>query len=1082
MVGTASGQDRTETGHIKLCPGRLHAREGKGVAIQDREMTFGSWLRVQRKARDLTQESLARMVGCSEDTIRKIESGLRRPSRQVADLLADALDLHSPDREAFVTWARAVSPVISQSDGTTPGAIGFEEATETDEPGAVRNPYRGLHPFNEADAPYFCGREALVSRLLERFCEPGPFRRFLAMVGPSGSGKSSVVRAGLVPAIRREGLPGNLHPVIAVITPGSHPFQEVEAALLAVAANPSLFNQPSTDDRGLLRAAVRSLPEDPGTELLLVIDQFEEVFTLARNDAARELFFSNLYLAATDPRSRVWVVVVLRADFYDRPLLYPHMSELFGRRTEVVGPLSPSELHRAMAKPAEQAGLEVEEGLAVTIERDLARQPGSLPLLQYSLTELVERREGRRLTVKAYEESGGVPGALATRAEAVYASLDPQEQEEAKQLFLRLVNLGDGSEVTRRRVNRGELVSAAGNEAALDQALDSFGRYRLLTFDRDPAMGTPTVEVAHEALFGHWGRLRDWIDSAGETLSTHRRLLQMASDWEDAGRDSSFLASGTRLAQFQALLEDSRPAGISLAAEERGYLEASLALREREAVAARKRHLWVRGSVAATLLVLSALALVALVQAREASQQQALALSREVAAKALAEVKGNTMRALLLGIEASKIARTSEADEAVEEALLELHPPQILQNRAGNVGDGSDFDLSPDGTKLAISYEVLDSATGDRVAQLQIPGKRLIGDLEVPIKHVRYSPDGKLIAGNRINTRNAEIWNAASGAVLHTLQGHSSLVRTVAFSPDSRLLATGSDDKTARIWDVATGAPVCELRGHEGRINSAQFSPDSSQVVTASDDGTARVWDARTGKVIRVLQGHTDGVVWVDFSPGGEWIVTASEDGTARLWEASTGRTATVLAGHTNRVNSARFSPDGKWIATASDDGTTRLWDVGAVRTSIKGGSQPVARFTLESFSTQDAIFSADSKWVVTTRYDIQNANKRVVPWSTCVWEVATGRQIAPLHAENGNWGAGTASSIFSLDGKMVIMPVGDRLVESYLWELYQSADRLLEIAPKYATRRLTCEERQTYLHETLPCFSGETSTPQTTP
>jgi hypothetical protein len=313
--------------------------------------------------------------------------------------------------------------------------------------------------------------------------------------------------------------------VVADFVPGTHPLEELEAALLRVAANPppSLMEQLRADERGLARAVKRVLPGDDRTELVLVIDQFEELFILVPDEEVRQDFIDSLFSAVADPRSRLRVVITLRADFYDRPLLYLPSSELLSRRTEVVGPLTAQEIYAAITGPAERAGLELESSLVATILQDVGEQPGTLPLLQYALTELYERRDGRRLTLAAYQAGGGVFGALAGRAEGLYGALTGAEQTAARQLFLRLVALGEGVEDTRRRVPLSELVSAARDEDALHRVLALYGRYRMLTFDRAPRTNEPTAEVAHEALLHSWGRLRDWLRDSRELLQTERR-------------------------------------------------------------------------------------------------------------------------------------------------------------------------------------------------------------------------------------------------------------------------------------------------------------------------------------------------------------------------------------------------------------------------------------------------------------------------------------------------------------------------------------------------------------------------------
>jgi len=446
------------------------------------------------------------------------------------------------------------------------------------ENGEPKNPYKGLRAFQEVDAPDFFGRETLTERLTQRLAESGEMARFLAVIGPSGSGKSSVIRAGLIPALRAGVVPNSERWLIVEMFPGAYPLEELEAALLRIAVNPptSLIDQLREDERGLGRAIKRVLPGDD-TELVLIIDQFEEVFTLVEDEAARAQFLNSLYLAICDPRSRVRTIITLRADFMDRPLSYTGLGELVRQRNEFVLPLSPDDLQRAIVGPAMRVGLIVNTDLVAEIIREVDTQPGTLPLLQYALTELFERRQENTLTLEAYRDSGGVKGALARRADDLYGGLDAPRQELVRQLFMRLITPGEGIEDTRRRVWQTELSSIVGNSQAMDNVIDIFSKYRLLTLDRDPVTGSATVEVAHEALIRSWGRLREWLAESRENLRTHRRLTMAAAEWSNAKRDPSFLAAGTRLAQFEALAAGS---DLALNRAEQEYLQVSVAERQ----------------------------------------------------------------------------------------------------------------------------------------------------------------------------------------------------------------------------------------------------------------------------------------------------------------------------------------------------------------------------------------------------------------------------------------------------------------------------------------------------------------------
>ena len=1088
--------------------------------------TFGSWLRQRRKALDLTQETLADRVGCSPETIRKIETGARRASRQVAELLAEALDLPLDQRAAFVRLARLDIPDKGSEKSAPKPALPVlnnpvadaDSTEQNNKPrsgefpdGELANPYKGLRAFEEADTPYFFGREALVSKLLSRFDQRTEHARFLAVVGPSGCGKSSLVRAGLIPALRARGLPRGDEPLVVSLLPGASPDQELRSALSRLFVETKRINKqdavvdkanghvpevhgpgysvggswdtPLVEVNGpwslssvaTTLLALRGIPEGA---LLVFIDQFEEIFTLAQGEFARTAFLTELNNTVADSAGRVWIVVTLRADFYDRPLLYPSISKLFAENTVAVGPMSLEELRRAVVAPAEKVGLHLEADLVSLIQQDVIEQPGALPLMEYALTELFERKQGRLLTLQAYEESGGVRQAISARAEAIFSELSEVEKEEARQLFLRLVTLGDEGEETRRRALRAELASAAQDEELLDQVMDLFGRYRLLTFDRDPTTRRPTVEVAHEALIRNWGRLREWLDASRSDLRVHRQLASTKGEWLRAGRDASFLARGSRLAQFQALAEPGGGARVALNREERDYLQASIVHQNKERAAGKRRMRLAIGGLVSALAVISLFAFLAVVQAgiaaeqaHAATEQRQVAFSREVAAEAISQVKGDSMRSLLLALEAARIAPTDEAESAIRQALLELDPAHILYQ--GHEASGS-MDFSPDSNRAVIAehngpVRIRDVRSGDVQAELDHNGL---------VDTIQFSPDSKWIAGGS-RDRLVWLWNGLSGQVVYSLTQHEAPIFSVAFSPDSKRVVSGSADGTARVWDALGGKQVAALLGHSGPVNSAQFSPDGEQVVTASEDKTARIWDAATGRQLFELTGHESIVNNALFSPDGKWVVTAGQDNTARLWDASTGKAVAVLAEHTDSVNNARFSHDSKWVVTASNDGTTRLWDVAEVRKAIASGQHAVSALVLQSGPAMDARFSPDDRWVVSTCSSPGGDHL----WVARVFAIDTGKPVAELGGHDQVSVVAYArpyfASRFSPDGKWLVVADGQAIGRVLRWEFYQPLDYLLTIAPDYTKRQLTCEERQIYLHAENACVTpGPTVNP----
>jgi DNA-binding SARP family transcriptional activator/ABC-type glycerol-3-phosphate transport system substrate-binding protein len=528
----------------------------------------------------------------------------------------------------------------------------------------VRNPYKGLRAFLEADATDFFGREAVTQRLLRSLAEDDPAARFLAVVGPSGSGKSSVVRAGLVPALRRGAIPGSERWYVVEVVPGHKPFREIEDALLSIAVDPppSLMEELERDELGLLRAVDRILP-DRDAELLIVLDQFEEAFTLIDSDTERARLLASVRAAALEPDSRIRIVATLRADFYDAPLSVPGFGDLLAARTEAITPMSPEELERAIVAPAEQAGLVVEPRLLAAMIADVADRPGALPLLQYALTELAERADGGTLSLEAYRRIGGVSGALARRAEQLFEQMNETGRDACRQLFLRLVTLGEGTEDTRRRVRRSELATLA-DPQTMDAAIETFGRHRLLSFDRDNDTREPTVEIAHEALLREWTRLRGWIDDAREALRQRARISAATAEWLGAERSIEYLVAGVRLAQAEEATTGNDT--IRLTEPEREFLDASLAHRDAEAAAERMRHAReltlerrartrLRGLVAllaVALLLASTLTVITVERSREAEAEREASTIAALTGGALSNLSVDPELSLLLALHA----------------------------------------------------------------------------------------------------------------------------------------------------------------------------------------------------------------------------------------------------------------------------------------------------------------------------------------------------------------------------------------------------------------------------------------------
>ncbi len=805
------------------------------------------------------------------------------------------------------------------------------EPLDTETPYVLRpepeNPYKGLRAFQPADARDFFGREKLVSKLIARLAEKNGMSRFLAVVGPSGSGKSSVVKAGLIPALWRGELPGSDRWFVVEVVPGPRPLDELEIALTRVAAHPgpNLREHLERDQHGLLRVAGLILPDD-GSELVLVIDQFEELFTLVEDEAARAHVLDLIQAAVTDPRSRVRVVVTLRADFYDRPLHYPAFGELMRTRMETVLPLSAEELEAAVIKPAERVGVSFEPGLVTRIVSDVHYQPGALPLLQYALTELFEQREQLTLTQAAYQASGGAVGTLAKRADDVYCEQDAAGRDAIQQMFLRLVTLDEDATETRRRVFRSELLNIATTDNVMDEVIDTYAAYRLLTLDHDPATRKPTVEMAHEAILREWQRLRDWLDESRHDIRQQRLLSAAAAEWQHANRESSYLLSGAKLEQFEGWAAETR---LALTQDERDYLKQSVAENERQATAERDR------------------------QERELETQRQLVEQQRHAANRLRYLVAGlgVFLAVAIGLAIFALDRERRAQDARQQAEreAEVNHSLVLANEAEDVRGVGQTDLA---LMLAMQALAVDDPPQEAVRALRdialstglranLPGH------SYKVQAMAFSPDGRtavsascaeLVAANECIRGEIIVWNvsgdAGQAAEIERIEAHDGWVHTLAFVPGTSTLISGGGDGKLLTWDAdpesATfGALQNELAAYPAAVRSLAISPDGTLLALALQSDTAlAVVEASTGNSLHTLAGHTGPVSKVIFAPDGQFILSASDDATMILWDAATGEKVRVFEGHTAAVNDIVFSPDGTTILSRSADLTARLWDV----------------------------------------------------------------------------------------------------------------------------------------------------------
>jgi WD40 repeat protein/DNA-binding SARP family transcriptional activator len=969
--------------------------------------------------------------------------------RCVAALRADlGVDPSPQTHLLYESLSKGASPVRVTLDRSD---LPSTQSAESGAPEPGEPPYKGLQFFAELDAGRFFGREELTARLVARARE----RRFLAVLGASGSGKSSLVRAGLLPAFM-------LGPTTAartfrglLLTPTAHPLEALAVALARAGvtsadATASLVDSLARDTRSLqltLRASASTT-----TDYLIVVDQFEEVFTECAAEEERRSFVDNL-LGAVEVHGQVVVVLAMRADFYAFCAPYATLRDLLAGEQEYIGPMSAAELRRAIEEPARRGGWEFEPGLVDLLLRDVGDEPGALPLLSHGLLETWLRRRGRSMTLRSYAESGGVRGAIAQTAEAVYNQrLTDEERRVAKAIFVRLAALGDDAQSTRRRVAIAKITPTADQRFATDRVLRILADARLVTIDAE------TVEVAHEALIREWPTLQRWLSDDREGLRVHRHLSLAAQEWDSSGREVGELYQGARLGQA---LEWAATRAGEINALEREFLDASGEARDREGArreAHRRGELEAARRVAKELrtrafalagalvlaIVLAAFAVYFGEQARSSAiAAQALArtaASRELAAAALAQLSIDPERSVLLALQA--VAATypidgkprAEAEAALHRAVaasrLEL---RLIGHTPNSVGANLIFGvaMSPDGTRIASAgvdgtTRVWDVASGSEVMRLSLGAPARPGD---EVRAVAFSPDGKLIAtasGNLDREPGAPtLWDSVTGTELRTLQGHVDDagqvrdVNSITFSPDGSLVATASNDRTARIWDTATGKLILTLRGHTGILRTVAFAPDGKRVVTGGNDQTLRVWDLANGTQVLTLRGHQGIVFTAAYSPDGTRILTTAggEDRTARIWDASSGRELLVFANHRGQVRGAAFSPDGKHVATTSNAGDVKIWDPATGKETLSLVGDPGVVLSVA--------YSRDGRHVVSGGSD----------GSARMWNVGPEHELMTITT-----GAGSANAVaFDRDGVRIAAALADG--SARVWDARSGAE-----------------------------------------
>lgn len=868
---------------------------------------------------------------------------------------------------------------------------------------SARPPYPGLEAFTEDDAAVFFGRDVEISLLMDRLnpANAESAHRFVAVIGPSGVGKSSLIQAGLAPRLALLRRPWAILPPM---TPEHQPMHNLARSLATadgriedadrIAAE--LARGPEALSRHL--EALRTAKGDRSARVLLILDQAEELLTMTPESERTE--FLDLLRHSLWPDRRLWAIATLRSEFLTA-FLQAGCADLF-RNPVVLGALGRAALLEVIEKPAATTSITFAPRVVIGLVADTG-SGDALPLLAYTLQALYLRAQARSddtITEDDYRALGGVSGILAARADKVAAELaaDPAAAPVLPTL-LKFVTLEEG-EATRRRVRRGMLTPAEHHVA------DAFIGERLLS--SAASEGGATIQVAHEALFRQWVPLRQAIEARNDDLRQRAQFERWAQDWDASGRRDSFLLRDDRLLTAQQWMSN-------------------------------------HGAVAAEMPLVHRFLHCSAQSDRTAMQR----LSESVARRSLASIDQDPELGLLLAVAAIvECAATPQAHRALLAALNACRLRRVLRGHERVVRG---VDWSPDGSRLAtasqdMSLRIWDAESGAQLLALRghtdwirgvawSPNGRLIAtageDLtarvwdaiegaEVSVLHghlellhaVAWAPDGlRLVTGSHDGT--ARIWNARSARELHRLEGHTDWVRGVAWSPDGRRVATGSSDGRARVWDAESGTLETTLYGHTDWVQGLAWSPDGRWLATASSDRSARIWDVATATATAQLTGHTDWVHHVAWSPDSQRVVTVSRDRTARIWEANTAAEVAVIRGHSDWVHGVAWSPDGERLATASYDQLVRVWDAKA--------------------PTEVAVLRGHKGWVQAVAWSL-DGSERVASAShdgtARVWDACGGGKLAVLRGHE-SWVHDVA---WSPDGRRLVTSSRDRTAR--IWDI----------------------------------------------
>jgi WD40 repeat protein len=955
-------------------------------------------------------------------------------------------------------------------------------STEDDLDDNLICPYQGLYHFSYENSEYFFGREVFVEELFE-YTET---RNFIPVLGASGSGKSSVILAGLVPKLVQAGRWQFTH-----FRPGNDPFNALAQALVPL-YEPNLNKTELIaqarqlagyfkNNTVLLSDVFATIQQNnPQNRTLLIADQFEELYTLCPDEKIRRQFLDtllNTFKSFAEQSSLSTVLVAtMRADFLGNALSYRPLADVLQQGNIMLGPMNENELRDVIEKPAQKLGVTFEEGLVERILDDVDKQPGNLPLLEFALTELWKKRQGKQLTHKAYEDIGEVSGALTGYADDKFSKLKPEEKERVRRIFIQLVQPGAGREDTRRVATQADF-----NESNWD-LVKQLADARLVVTSRtekNSEQETETVEVVHEALIRNWGQLRKWMEVDREFRTWQEQLRSAKKQWEENHRDQGSLLRGAALLKAEEKLQE-RPEDLEaeklfiqesiqerdrlqqqeeerkeqLAKAQKEALEASQAREAQQKQANKKLRI---GAIFLSVVTVAAIAAAVgawyqTKQAQKQTIQAQLNLANSLGQTSKAQLtEGKDLDAFLKAIRAGKILQKYRAKD-----------PQVLGALIGNVYEGRErnrllghrspaYSLSiSNDSKTIVSgsadntIKVWNLETGEEIRTLKGHDSR--------VNSVSISNDSKTIVSGS-EDYNIKVWNLETGEEIHTLKGHNGRVNSVSISNDSKTIVSGGGDNTIKVWNLETGEEIHTLKGHDREVSSVSISNDSKTIVSGSFDNTIKVWNRETGELIRTLTGHDSGVNSVSISNDSKTIVSGSADNTIKVWNLQTGEEISTLTGHKGQVWSVSISNDSKTIVSGSEDSTIKVWNLetGEEIRTLKGHDNHVWSVSISNDGTIVSC-SGDNTIKVWNRetgelirtltghngpvysVSISNDSKTIVSGSSDstikVWNLETREEIRTLTGHNGP----VNSVSISNDSKTIVSGGDDNTIK--VWNL----------------------------------------------